>query len=321
MARLLSIPRPTRFLGLISLRTSVTLILFIHLVNKVTGLYGILALLTGFSISPLQLSMYIYSLIVFGVTIHLFPHIQAQSAWHTLAFAQLYALDTIINAAYTVFFSIAWFLVLAAKDDTTSAPGGKTINEASGFTDPKYNVSGVEVIASPKSGLSLGQDAVAVGTGSGPAPQTHGLTTVLTQPSSLMSLFIIILFWSLRIYAVLIVLSYARQTLHHHIQVSSHHNYELYTGSRSSELAENPFEETKEEGRGWRGKVGRFMLSVGKGFWLGREPQDDVWMRGMGSKFRSRGGEEGVGVNERERRRRSGTGPPKPGAGIALGPL
>jgi hypothetical protein len=323
MARLpiLAIPRPTRFLGLVSLRTATTLILFIHLVNKATGLYGILALLTGFPISPLQLSMYIYSLVVLGVSIKMSSHIQAQSAWHCLAFAQLYAVDTIINALYTVFFAAAWFLVLASKDDTTNAPGGKTIGDASGFTDPKYNVSKVEVIAEPKPGLKPGQHAVAVGTGPGTVPHGQGFFNVILQSSSMMSIFIICVFWALRVYAVFVVMAHARQTLHHHIQVSSSHNYELNSGSRSSDLAENPYEETKEEGQGWQGKLGRIMVGLAPTYWLGRNEEDELWMRSMGGKFRRSKNDEVIGLQERERRRRAGTGPPKPAPGIALGPL
>jgi hypothetical protein len=320
MARLpaFSVPRPTRFLGLTSLRTGTTLILYVHLINKVTGFYGILALLTGFPISSLQLSMYIYSLAALGATIYLSSHvIKQQSAWHCLAFAQLYAIDTIINAAYTAFFAVAWFMVLASHDDSTSAPGGKTISDTSGFTSPKHNVSKVEVVAAPKPGLKPGQDAVAVGIGSGTAGA--GLFNAVLSSSSMMSLSIILTFWALRIYAVFVVLAYARQTLHHHIQVSSSHNYELYTGSRSSDLAENPFEETKEDGQGWQGKVGRIMVNLGRNYWLGRDEEDEGWMRSMGGKFRRN--QEQIGLQERERRRRSGTGPPKPAPGLQLNTL
>ncbi|MCW3717643.1 hypothetical protein UE95_040995, partial [Burkholderia cenocepacia] len=69
--------------------------------NKISGLYGLLALLTGYHLSPVQLSMYLYSLIALGVAAILFPHIRAQSPLQCLALAYLYALDSIINAAYT----------------------------------------------------------------------------------------------------------------------------------------------------------------------------------------------------------------------------
>jgi len=302
-----------------SLRTGTTLILFIHLVNKVTGVFGILALLTGYPVSPLQLSMYLYSLAALGVTLYLSSHIRAQSAWHCVAFAQLYAIDTIINAAYTTFFGVAWFMILASRDDKTNAPGGKTIGDTSGFTNPKYNVSQVDVVAAPASGVKAGQEAVAVGTGHGAASGGHGFWNAVWSSSGMMSIFLICLFWILRVYAVFVVMAYARQALHHHIQASSSHNYELYTGSRSSDLAENPFEEHKVDGQGWMGKVGRVMLGFGRNYWLGRDEEDEMWMRSMGGKFRRN--QEQIGLQERERRRRSGTGPPQPSPGLALNPL
>src|ERR1700712_5602196 len=145
-----------------SLGTGVQLILLTHVINKATGIYGILALFTGYPISALQLSMYIYSLFVLGVSVYLYPHIKTGSAWHCVAFAQVYALDTIVNAIYTVFFTVAWFMVVASHDNQTSAPGGNTVSDASGFTSPQLNVSHVDVIATPAIGNSA-QNAVVAG--------------------------------------------------------------------------------------------------------------------------------------------------------------
>jgi hypothetical protein len=293
-----------------SLSTGVQLILLTHLINKVTGLYGILALLTGYPISAFQLSMYIYSLVVLGITIYLSSHIKTGSAWHCLAFAQMYALDTVINAVYTIFFAMAWFMVVASHDNTTGVPGGKTVSEASGFTKPKHNVSHVDVIAAPASGVKPAQDAVAGGYPADvPASGGPGLWATFTGPGSMMSLMIIGGFWIMRFYAVFVVMAYARQMLHHHIQVTSTHNYNLYDGSQSSDLAENPFESHKEDGQGWQGKLGRTMVSLGRNYWLGRDGEDDIWLRTMGSKF----GRKNVdgSPRERERRRRAGTGPSK----------
>lgn len=300
-----------------SLATGVQMILLTHLINKATGIYGILALLTGYPISALQLSMYIYSLVVLGVTVYLSPHIKSGSAWHSLAFAQLYALDTIINAVYTVFFTVAWFMVVASHDNQTSAPGGKTVSDTSGFTSPKHNVSHVDVIATPASGKPA-QHAVAGGyPADSPASGGPGLWAAFVGPGSMMSLFIIGSFWALRFYAVFVVMAYARQMLHHHIQVSSTHNYNLYDGSASSDLAENPFEEHKEDGQGWQGKVGRTMISIGKNYWLGRDGEDDIWLRTVGSKF---GRKMDSTPRERERRRRAGTGPSKPSPDLVKSP-
>ena len=302
-----------------SLGTGVQLIFLTHVINKVTGLYGILALLTGYPISALQLSMYIYSLVVLGATVYLSPHIKTGSAWHCVAFAQLYAIDTIVNAIYTAFFTVAWFMVVASHDNQTNAPGGKTVSDTSGFTSPKHNVSHVDVIATPASGAKPAQNAVAGGyPADSPASGGPGLWAAFTGPGSMMSLSVILAFWALRFYAVFVVMAYARQMLHHHIQVSSTHNYNLYDGSRSSDLAENPFEAHKEDGQGWQGKLGRTMVGIGKNYWLGRDAEDDIWMHTMGSKF-GRKNLDGS-PRERERRRRAGTGPPKPSPDLAKSP-
>ncbi|KIW01903.1 uncharacterized protein PV09_06745 [Verruconis gallopava] len=315
----LMVPRPTKFLVFMSLRTGVQLILLTHLINKVTGLYGILALLTGYPISAFQLSMYIYSLVVLAATVYLSPHIKTGSAWHCLAFAQMYAIDTVINAVYTGFFAVAWFMVVASHDNRTSTPGGKTLSDASGFTNPKHNVSHVDVIATPADGAKPAQDAVVGGyPADSPASGGPGLWAAFTGPGSMMSLAIIGGFWILRLYAVFVVMAYARQMLHHHIQVTSTHNYNLYDGSQSSDLAENPFEAHKEDGQGWQGKLGRVMVGLGRSYWLGRDAEDDIWLRTMGSKFNRK--HVDVSPRERERRRRAGTGPPKPSPHLVKSP-
>lgn len=87
----------------------------------------------------------------------------------------------------------------------------------------------------------------------------------------------------------------------------------------AADLAENPFAADTPEGLGWRGQVGRVMLSGAPKYWLGADEGDD-WMRGVGGKFRQANAlEQPVGFNERERRRRSGTGPPVPQ--LSLTPL
>jgi len=170
-----------------SLRTGVQLILLAHLINKVTGLYGILALLTGYPISSFQLSMYIYSLAVLGVSVYLAPHLKVGSAWHCLAFAQLYALDSLINVAYTIFFAAAWFMVVASHDNTTSIPGGKTVSDTSGFTSPQHNVSHVDVVAAPASGATPAQNAVAGGYPADVAASGGGgFFAAVTGPGSMM---------------------------------------------------------------------------------------------------------------------------------------
>ncbi|KAL8671725.1 MAG: hypothetical protein Q9168_003770 [Polycauliona sp. 1 TL-2023] len=303
-----------------SLRTGTELITLSLLLNKVSGFYGLLALLTGLHLSSLQLSMYIYSIIALVVTVLLAAHIRTQSPFHCLALACFYILDSVINAAYTAAFAITWFLVISqhhsdANGDKAPGVGGSTMDESSGFTSPQYNVSSVDVAVAPDQGVAPGVEALTVGrpgfstTAAGPS-LGHGVL----QPESISSIFTICALWAVRLYFVLVIMSYARLVLRQHVAATSRANTALHTGSKSSSMAENPFSSHLPEGRGWKGKLGRIMVTLGKTYWLGSEEGDEAWMKNAQS-YRRR--EEGLaspvpGVVERERRRRSGTGPPPP---------
>lgn len=325
MAPLLEMPRPQRFLHAMSLRTGAEIITFLQVINKVSGLYGLLALLTGAHLSGLQLSMYLYSTVILFATVYLYRNIRFQRPFETLVLAHIYAIDTVINALYTAFFGVAWFYVLAQQPD--SAPGAGGISENAGFTSPKYNVSKVEVVAEPKEGVKAGQDAIALGQPGTAA--SAGLGNAVFQSSSIMSISLIASFWVLRVYFVFIMLGFARQCLRQHISHNASTNG-WYAANSSSEtasagagnLAENPFEDGREDGHGVRGKVGRIMMKCAPQYWLGADEGED-WMRGVGGKFRKSMNLSAPpqGVNERERRRRSGTGPPAPPPNLRATPL
>ncbi|OCK80143.1 DUF1753-domain-containing protein [Lepidopterella palustris CBS 459.81] len=306
---LFEIPRPKTFLHTMTLRTGAEIITFLQLINKVSGFYGILALLTGAPLSPLQFSMYLYSLLALIATMYLYPHIRKGTLLPSLALAHLYAIDTVVNALYTAAFGFAWFYVLASSptspDDMSRVPGAPGINKTAGFTNPTYNVSAVTVVAAP----AKGQDAVAVGTG---PPTTHssGLGNAVFQTGSILSITTIALLWAFRVYFVFVLLAYARQILRQHIATTSSAAAWAVAGAPTDNLAENPFAEGREDGENWRGKLGRIMLGAAPRYWLGADEEGE-WMRGMGGKFR-RSGMESNGVVERERRRRSGTGPKVP---------
>lgn len=337
-SRLLRLPRPKTFLYAMSLTTGASLITLSLLLNKVSGLYGLLALLTGFHLNWLQLSMYIYSLLALALTAYLAPHIRTQSPLQCLALAWFYVIDSIVNAAYTAAFAVTWFLVLAqhhaGKDTSSKGPGAGTIDDTSGFTKPSHNVSSVDV---------MGPEAAIVGSPSSSPAGTSDTTTSggkltpsVLQPESMNSLGVIIALWTIRLYFCLIMLSYARMALRQHIARSSLKNNTYTTASADPSMAENPFSASRPEGQGWRGKVGRLMVSFPKYYWLGVTENEDEegtpgsqdirWMEGMGGKFRKGpsdvigGGSSSASGNnaaetgplERERRRRSGTGPPPP---------
>lgn len=314
-----------------SLSTGASLITLSLLLNKLSGLYGILALFTGYHLSPFQLSMYIYSILGLLLTVCLAPHIRTRSPLHCIALAWFYCLDSIINAAYTAAFAVTWFLVLAQHNagkspSDSKAPGAGTIDDTSGFTNPQVNASSMDIIDSSPASPNNPQKNVEINhTPSGsPAGVGDGtLSNAVLSTESLNSIGVIIALWTIRLYFCVIMLGYARFVLRQHVSLSSTGPDTSYTSaSPSSDLADNPFARDKPEGQGWRGKLGRIMVAVAPRFWLGSD-EDDSWMAGMGGKFRKSTETGGIalgqvesggagGPAERERRRRSGTGPPEP---------
>ncbi|KAL2868073.1 inositol phosphorylceramide synthase regulatory subunit KEI1 [Aspergillus lucknowensis] len=304
--RYLRIPRPETFLYVMSLQTGASLITLSLLLNKISGLYGLLALLTGYHLSPVQLSMYLYSLIALVLTVSLFPHIRKQSPLQCLALAWLYVFDSVINAAYTVAFGVTWFLVIAqhSDDGKASGPGSSTMGQTAGFTGSQYNSANMKTGNYHES------------------RNADKLGNAVTQPESFQSILFICALWSIRLYFVFVMLAFARQALRLYATVPRH--TQLPTHSRNPSIASvasvadidrEPFSPYSPDGQGWKGKLGRLMISVGRNYWFGEE-DDGNWVN-MDHRFRAPGATPGAtpelpGPIERERRRRSGTGPPAP---------
>ena len=312
-----------------SLQTGATLITLSLLLNKVSGLFGVLVVLTGFHLSPFQLSMYIYSLLALALTAILAPHIRKQTPLQCLALAWFYLIDSVVNAAYTAVFAVTWFMFISQHENSSPTSGpGSTMNDAAGFTNPKYNVSSVEV--DPSSDTASGRPADSPAGTSDGADGSPSIGNGVFQPESLQSIGIICTLWAIRIYFVLVMLSFARQCLRQHalnrltstasrpgsVMHSRNPSAVSSLHSRSSSLISNvnlemePFAMKYPEGQGWMGKLGRLMVSFPRSYWLDGENDDDSWIIGMNRKFR-RSRDQG-GVLERERRRRAGTGPPPP---------
>lgn len=291
-----------------SLETGASLITLSLLLNKISGLYGLLALLTGYHLSPVQLSMYLYSLVALFLTAVLFPHIRKQSPLQCLALAWLYLIDSVINAAYTAAFGVTWFLVISQTyaAGSASAPGKETIEQTAGFTNPKY------------------EDATAAAAAA--ADGAGGLRSAFNQPESFQSIFFICLLWIVRSYFVLVMLAFARQAIRLYI-VSPRHTA-IPTHSRNTSIASvadidrDLFSPYTPEGHGWKGQLGRVMINVGRSYWLGEDESSDSWMSVANRKFRGHAADnvEHSGPTERERRRRSGTGPPQPPLSILQNP-
>ncbi|KAF9453609.1 DUF1753-domain-containing protein [Macrolepiota fuliginosa MF-IS2] len=94
------------FLGLVDLKTGVTIALLFALFNKVAGVYGLIAVLTGAGGSFAQLSLYIYSVIALVALVWGLRAVKDEDPKHTLYFAHLFAADHVLSTAWTVFFAI-----------------------------------------------------------------------------------------------------------------------------------------------------------------------------------------------------------------------
>jgi len=84
--------------------------LIFALLNKVAGVYGLIAVLTGAGGSFAQLSLYIYSvvaLIALGWGLRV---VKEEDPKKTLYFAHLFFADHIFSTSWTVFFAIVWWL-------------------------------------------------------------------------------------------------------------------------------------------------------------------------------------------------------------------
>lgn len=173
----LRVPRPKTLFGLISLQSATELISLALVFNKVTGFYGLLAILTGYDLSLLQLSTYIYSIAVLVGLIVLFPHIRKQSPFECLALAWLYIVDTVLNAFDTLIFGMEWYFTSATNVGTERLPTMVS--------------QGLE---------SLKQESAVYGK---IVPQETALSMVLIVSLTLV-----------RVYFSVIVMAYAQQVLH-----------------------------------------------------------------------------------------------------------
>ncbi|KAK8060705.1 Ras small monomeric GTPase rab6 [Apiospora saccharicola] len=219
----LQLPRPKTFLGLMSLQSGTEMIALSFLFNKMTGVYGLLAILTGFHLSALQLSMYVYSVVALGILAYCLPHIRKQTPFQNLSFAWLYIIDTLVPRQ--------------RQDGRPHAP------------------------ESADTGVPLSNFMKALD------------TTASTS--------FIVAFCLIRIYFTLVIMAYAQQVM------VQYRDGKQQGWGEDPELAGKPFAEETTDGEGYKGKIGRAMLSVGRGYWLGGQKQDDEWAKNVRSKFRS----------------------------------
>jgi len=100
----------TSFLGALDLKTGVIIALLFALLNKVAGVYGLIAMLTGAGGSFAQLSLYTYSVLALMALAWGLRVVQEEDPKKTFYFAHLFFADHIFSTAWTVFFAVVWWL-------------------------------------------------------------------------------------------------------------------------------------------------------------------------------------------------------------------
>jgi hypothetical protein len=239
----LRLPRPKSLLGFMSLQTGTELISTALIFNKATGLYGLLTLFTGYSLSALQVTSYLGSILVLAALAICLPHVRRQSPLPNLGLAWVYTVDTLVSAAYTSAFATTWYL--AAFHDTKGPAG--TEDDA------------------------VRHDA---------AQQPHVRAGKGVNDTAA-SMVLIVGFTLIRFYFSLVVMAYARMVLLRFVDENMPESEEV------AGVSPNPFAVGAPLGEGWRGKLGRGMVCIGRGYWLGGKKEDEEWARQVNSKFRS----------------------------------
>ncbi|KAG6828915.1 hypothetical protein H0H92_006301 [Tricholoma furcatifolium] len=111
------------FLGFMDLKTGVTVALLFALLNKVAGVYGLIAMVTGAGGTFAQLSLYAYSVVALIGLVWGLRAVKEEDAKQTLYFAHLFFADHIFSTSWTVFFAVVWWVY-------TPHDGRRTANSA-----------------------------------------------------------------------------------------------------------------------------------------------------------------------------------------------
>ncbi|KAG6910219.1 hypothetical protein DXG01_012354 [Tephrocybe rancida] len=111
------------FLGCLDLKTGVTVALLFAVLNKVAGVYGLIAMATGSGGTFAQLSLYLYSVIALVGLIWGLRAVKEEDPKQTLYFAHLFFADHIFSTSWTVFFAVIWWVY-------TPHDGRRTANSA-----------------------------------------------------------------------------------------------------------------------------------------------------------------------------------------------
>ncbi|KAJ7633703.1 Inositolphosphorylceramide synthase subunit Kei1-domain-containing protein [Mycena rosella] len=97
------------FLGVLDIKTGVTISLLFAVLNKVAGVYGLIAALTGAGGSFAQISLYIYSVIGLVALAWGLKVVKAEDARQSLYLAHLFCADYVLSTSWTAYFAVMWW--------------------------------------------------------------------------------------------------------------------------------------------------------------------------------------------------------------------
>ncbi|CAK5279732.1 unnamed protein product [Mycena citricolor] len=97
------------FLGILDIKTGVVIATLCAIFNKVAGVYGLIALLTGAGGSFAQLSLYLYSVLGLVALAWGLGVVKQEDPRQTLYYAHLFCGDHILSTLWTAFFAMQWW--------------------------------------------------------------------------------------------------------------------------------------------------------------------------------------------------------------------
>ncbi|CEP60660.1 Kei1p LALA0_S01e16028g [Lachancea lanzarotensis] len=130
---------PKSFLGFFPLYLGVEIALGITILNKCSGVYGILGLITGHNLDFMQWLLYITSILQLVMYSKVLKHIyNPQVLLFSLALV-VYCLDTLLTCFFTLWFSGQWF---SAKNREFDNPNSQTHQSANPGSSSKLRLRG-----------------------------------------------------------------------------------------------------------------------------------------------------------------------------------
>ncbi|KAL7009873.1 hypothetical protein EMMF5_000781 [Cystobasidiomycetes sp. EMM_F5] len=96
------------FFGLLDIKLGSEILTYFSILNKVAGVYGLLAVFFGGNLA--QVSLYVYSLASIAVSVWGLRQLGQEHPDKVLAYAHIYLADHIVSTLYTVYFGVNWYV-------------------------------------------------------------------------------------------------------------------------------------------------------------------------------------------------------------------